>query len=140
FSKVVELLRFRTRQVQHAVDAIVWSILGNRDYVIRRFWLDEAHPGFNRSALLQTLHVADELNREPNKLAIACDLTTFMRVGDLVVLDLMHQETPVTFAEVKSGHVNSKCLDLLEQYHARPCPRFLSYELEAFSSSERKQF
>jgi hypothetical protein len=92
-------------------DAIVWSMVGGKDHVIRtvcqrkeRVRLTEANP----SALRELI---DNLNADPLTVAIWSDATSCVDVGDIVCRSL--SDKPSGFFEVKEGRMNDRILELL---------------------------
>lgn len=93
-------------------DAIVWELVGRQDHVIRvvchrkhRVRLTDANPIALRRFL-------DDINSDPQTIAIWSDATSCVDVGDVVCRSF--SDKPSGFFEVKEGAMNDKIFDLLE--------------------------
>ena len=132
---IVECLELRRLKIQYAINAVVWTIFGLQHHILRRFFLRHNINNIENKSLRNTLLYVDEQNQDQNKLCICCDLTTFMHVGDVVLVD----NNEVTIVELKEGKVNRKCMDVLQQFNKTQCPRNLFYSTRDFDKSEMDQ-
>jgi hypothetical protein len=92
-------------------DAIVWTLVNYQDHVIRtvchhkdRVRLTDANP----SALRRLL---DEINADPQSVAIWSDATSCVDVGDILCRSF--SDKPNGFIEVKEGKMNERIFDLM---------------------------
>jgi hypothetical protein len=138
-TEVAKLLETRRNQARHAVNAIAWTIFGNHHHVARRFFLSQSTENLSQANLFGALAAADEVNLDPNKFAVVCDLTTFMHVGDLLVVDTANEQQPFTLIELKSGRSNDRCRAVLDQFEQTGCARNFGYGLERLSDAEVDQ-
>jgi hypothetical protein len=138
-TEVAKLLETRRNQARHAVNAIAWTIFGNHHHVARRFFLRQSTENLSQANLFDALAAADEVNQDPNKFAVVCDLTTFMHVGDLLVIDTANEQQPFSLVELKSGRSNDRCRAVLDQFQQTGCARSLGYGLERLSEAEVDQ-
>jgi len=137
---VIKLLEGRKRKIQFAVNAIVWTIFRLQHHIVRRFFLKDDINNIEKYSLFKTFEFIDQVNEDPNKCAISCDLTTFMHVGDVLIIDLLKKnESPISLVELKEGKVNNKCQDVLSQYYKTECPRNLYFNTRNFDKSEIDQ-
>jgi hypothetical protein len=93
-------------------DAIVWSLVREQDHVIRtvchrkdRLRLTDANPTAIRNLL-------DQINADPQSIAIWSDATSCVDVGDVVCRSFSGGLNG--FFEAKSGTMNDKIFELLE--------------------------
>jgi hypothetical protein len=138
--KVHVHLNSRLDMVSHACDAILWNIFANQHHLVRRFSTGAVVKNLDADNLFRTMVTVDDINTDPNKFALACDLTTCMHVADVVIIDQSSQENPITIAELKSGKANSTCLDILQEATQTGCARNLAFNLAQLSASELQQF
>lgn len=96
----------------HIIDTIAWQILGSQIATVRRFHIDEKGSKFlNNSNISHAIEVADKINENPNNLALISDLTNFIQIGDLIVL----QDGKVGVMELKEGAVNDQIAAFLSE-------------------------
>lgn len=137
---VITLLEGRKRKIQFAVNAIVWTIFRLQHHIVRRFFLKDGINNIEKYSLFKTFEFVDQVNKDPNKCAICCDLTTFMHVGDVLIIDLLKKnESPISLVELKEGVINNKCQDVLSQFYQTECPKNLYFNTRNFEKSEIDQ-
>jgi hypothetical protein len=136
---VIVLLEGRRRKIQFSINAIVWTIFNLQHHVVRRFFLSDDIYNIDKYSLFKTLEFVNQENENPNKCAICCDLTTFMHVGDVLIIDLSQKKNPITLVELKEGKINEKCEDVLSQYYQTGCLRNLYFNTRDFEKGEIKQ-
>lgn len=134
------LLEGRKRKIQFAINSIVWTVFRFQHHIIRRFFLDHKINNIEERTLSKTFEFIDNENEDQNKIAICCDLTTFMHIGDVLIIDLTKKcENPISLIELKDGKINEKCIDVLTQYFKTDCPRNLYYNTRNFNKGELEQ-
>ena len=137
---VIKLLNGRKRKIQFSVNAIVWTIFNLQHHIVRRFFLRPDINNIEKYTLFKTFQFIDEVNEDPNKCAICCDLTTFMHIGDVLIIDLLKKnESPISLVELKEGDVNNKCQDILSQFYQTECPRNLYFNTRNLEKGELNQ-
>ncbi|MFT3828407.1 MAG: hypothetical protein QM691_01745 [Opitutaceae bacterium] len=105
-------------------DAIAWQLLGRQLYIARRLCTQEKPPRLTTSNYTATFACAKHLMEpEFSKVALMTDITTFIHTGDLVIRDPAMGE--LSFAEVKEGEKNHRCLEALKFLKKTPCPMYL---------------
>lgn len=104
------ILKIRIKKLRCIFNTIIWLMIGNNDYMPKRFYRGTSD-NINRKTLSEIFLVADRINADVNKIAILNDLSTFMQVADLTVLD----ENGLSFAEVKLGSKNDDLLNLYQK-------------------------
>ena len=109
-------------------DAIVWMLVREQDHVIRtvchhkdRVRLTEANPIPMRRFL-------DNINADPQTIAIWSDATSCVDVGDIVCRSFSGK--PNGFFEVKEGTMNDRILELMR---VKGTPEEISKEIVAFA-------
>ena len=109
-------------------DAIVWMLVRGQDHVIRtvchrkyRLRLTDANPIALRRFL-------DNINSDPQTIAIWSDATSCVDVGDVVCRSF--SDKPNGFFEVKEGTMNDKIFELME---VKGGPEELVEEIKAFA-------
>lgn len=108
-------------------DALIWVLLGYKDHVIRtvchrkeRPLLASANPGPMRKLL-------ENLNTDPQSIAVWTDATTCVDVGDIFCR--APSGKPNGFLEVKEGAMNDKIFELLR---AKGSPAEVAVQIDAF--------
>lgn len=137
--KALDVIDIRVKKIQYVFGSIVWTLFGMRDYVVRRFYR-ESSSNINRKSLGELYVVADEFNKNSSDVAILCDLTTFMHVGDLVVVGKVNGREGISIAEVKQGKRNFELMEVIQNFEKNQCEYFLHSAFGGFSEADKKQF
>jgi hypothetical protein len=138
--EAIAVIESRIRRIQYVFNTIPWTLFNMEDYVIRRFYRGETQNNINRKSLAELYAVADEFNKKESEVAIMCDLTTFMHVGDLLIVRSVDGQERIQLAEVKQGKRNSEMLEIQKSYIENGCDRYLYYATKDFDEKDRKQF
>lgn len=137
---IIPILEARKRKVQFTINAIVWIVFNLKHHIVRRFYLIDGINNIENSSLFKTFEFIDKINQDPNKCAICCDLTTFMHIGDVLIIDLLKKDKKsISIVELKDGVVNAKCQDILSQFYQTECPRNLFFNTFDLDKKEIKQ-
>ncbi len=110
--KVIEILELRSLKLKKAIDAIVWQVFQFEDHLLKRLYLEKTISNINRKTLIQTLTFIDSENQKNGVLAICCDLSTFIHVGDVIHIDLINEK--LTLIELKEGEKNHELTEILD--------------------------
>jgi len=110
--KVIEILELRSLKLKKAIDAIVWQVFQFEDHLLKRLYLEKTISNINRKTLIQTLTFIDSENQKAGVLAICCDLSTFIHVGDVIHLDLINKK--LSLIELKEGKKNHELTEILD--------------------------
>ncbi len=96
------------------MDAIAWQLLNKQLYLARRLYRGQPLPRVTRSEIDVLIRSADHVTGEiGQRFALISDLTSFVQVGDLLVID---PDVGLTLAEVKTGTVNQRIFEFIESY------------------------
>lgn len=105
--------RYIYQNTQRLMDVIVWNMFGGGDYTdIKRLYNWEAKISNLKEHNILTHHrAANNINKDSHKFALIADLTSGLRIGDLMVSEV--GKRPL-FAEIKEGSVNSDLLEVIK--------------------------
>lgn len=93
-------------------DSIGWALLHDDISWVRSQFLDvKPSDDLNDHNWRSVQTVIDDFNRDPDQIALATDLTSFMQVGDIVMRNTVSGAT--SFFEVKSGTENERILNVI---------------------------
>ncbi|MEL7697305.1 MULTISPECIES: hypothetical protein [Pantoea] len=113
------------RILRRFIDSIAWIILNNEHSTIRRLPLEDNLNNLSIKVIEDTLPVVNELNQDPSKIAIACDLTTFIHTGDILefeygkgyrIIELKSGKKNLLFSEAASFSLATGCEVFDEQF------------------------
>ncbi|MCH9408185.1 hypothetical protein [Pantoea agglomerans] len=133
----VELLKLEIRVLRRTADALIWGMLNNEHSSVRRLPISGDTDNLSRDSIIDSLIAADELNKDPHRLAVVSDMSTFVHVGDLVTFSLQHG---FQLVEVKSGKKNLELYEAAEFAFTHGCPKFEKQFLDNMSPNDIQQF
>ena len=111
-------------------DTIGWMLLQGDISWVRSMFLDlRTHSDLEHHNWQSVETVLTDMNADPDQIALATDLTSFMHVGDVFLLNTATAET--ARYEIKSGTENKKLLDVL----SAASPEEFADRLENYVSS-----
>lgn len=110
---LINQTEYRLKILAHIADSIAWILIRGQIHIARRLFMGDEGVKFLDSNNLQSLIVvAQKINKEPLKIALISDITSYIQVGDLLIVN------PEGFqlAEVKEGKVNVEILEVFNLY------------------------
>ena len=118
-------------------NSMVWAMFGMQRWRVR--WLWTARPPAPITSIgSQTSEFIDDINDNPDSVALMADITSLVGVGDVLVADWDHGMRPV-IVELKSGATNSRIVSLVEA-HQGDIEKVPPHELEEIGPHARKHF
>lgn len=96
----------RLHNLSHIADGMVVQMLGQQVDVARRLNIGEkGSKHLENSNIEHVIKVVNELNKKPGTFALISDLTSYIQIGDIFVID---REKGYYISELKEGEVNAK--------------------------------
>ncbi|WP_414057482.1 hypothetical protein [Pantoea dispersa] len=133
----IELKKLEIRVLRRTADALIWGMLGDEASSVRRLPIKADLDNLSKANIIDSLIAADELNRDPHRLAVVSDMSTFVHVGDLVTFSLQHG---FQLVEVKSGIKNIELYQAAEFGYTSGCPHFEENFLKDKPAKDAQQF
>lgn len=99
----IRKLKMQNLVLRRIVDCIVWTIFRDEHSTIRRMPIVGGESNFSIENINYNMPVVNELNKNPETIAICADITTFVHSGDILKFNLREG---VQFIELKSGDKN----------------------------------
>lgn len=112
--KSINIIKYKTKTLRMFMDFIAWQFLGGQYYKVRRFYdmrkKDNSRPILSKSNIESVKNAVEYYHSlNPLNFALISDLTSFIDIGDMLVMD-NHQLVPI---EVKEGQKNKEIFDFL---------------------------
>jgi len=120
-------LKVENKVMRRMIDAIAWAMLKSEHSTVRRLSTKGGHTNFSAHNIKDALSTLEQYNQNDHQIAICCDLTTFIHVGDILVFDYETGET--CFVELKSGNKNMALSNLAAFAVESEC-KFFEQELK----------
>lgn len=108
-----EIALFKIQVLRHFADQMAWLVFKDQYHIVRRLHSgNRTRPSLLHSNLQSLLYIVDELHsRSPMNFALISDLTTFIDVGDLLLVE--HKK--YTIIECKEGPVQKKVFEFINE-------------------------
>lgn len=112
--KSINIIKYKTKTLRIFMDFIAWQFLGGQYYKVRRFYdmrkKDNSRPILSKSNIESVKNAVEYYHSlNPLNFALISDLTSFIDIGDMLVMD-NHQLVPI---EVKEGQKNKEIFNFL---------------------------
>ena len=113
----IEVLRCRQVVLRRLIDSILYTIVGARTWVIRRFLQEYQIRPVNPATLKGTIELASDFNRQDRmSFNLVSDLTTVVQIGDLVSINITGLgQAEWRLIEIKEGRVNEILSGVIEK-------------------------
>ena len=133
----VKNLNHREAILRLVANSMVWTMFGMQRWRVR--WLWTARPPAPITSIgSQTSEFVDDINGNPDSVALMADITSLVGVGDVLVADWDHGLRPVIL-ELKGGATNSRIISLVEA-HQGDIEKVPPHELEEIGPHAHKHF
>lgn len=132
--RILEKLKFisyKEKVFRKLVDTIAWQMLGMKDHFVKRLYNHLPIHSINNLNPSEKEYI-DKFNRENlNSFALLADLTTFMQIGDILIVEKSNNQTNVSSIELKDGRINEEIRTHINSwYQTKGCPALI-YEYQA---------
>jgi hypothetical protein len=113
----IQVIKNRQITLRRLVDSILFAIIEQENWLIRRFTIDLQIHNIDPDVLNRTVQIAVDRNREDRmKFNLVSDLSTVVQIGDLVEIDVTSERSRKwRVIELKEGRVNETLAGLIEQ-------------------------
>lgn len=136
----IEALSYMRLLLRKIGDALGWMIMGMEPWKIRRFYAGKKMGYLDGSNIESTMQIVEQINREPLKFGLICDITTCFQVCDVIEIDASNIRKPkISFVEIKEGKMNEKVMDMLKEYSITKCDRALYFFGRVYGTDAIKQ-
>jgi hypothetical protein len=113
---LTRLLRARQLALRRIIDAILFTTIQYKTWIIRRLMIEDKPRRIDCDVLGRTLEIAIERNREDRmNFNVISDLTTCIHVGDLCELTFSGPNKGWRIIELKEGRMNAVLEGFIEQ-------------------------
>lgn len=107
----IKIVEQRLHTLSHIANGIAWQLINGQIHIARRLNIEEETSKFLDSSNIEhAIRVADKINENPNDFALISDLTSFVQIGDLLVL----HRSNIAIMELKEGKVNDLISELFQ--------------------------
>lgn len=137
-SEKVKMLEYQEFTFRKIVDSMAWHFVGFDISSIRRLYLGHNVIDITDSNLESCIRTAETLtNESQGNFALISDLSSFIQVGDLL---LINPEEGIKLIELKEGKENEKIGNIIDEYSKNKCARYLYLALENQNPKFKDQF
>lgn len=119
-------LEYQEVIVRKLADSIAWQLAHCEHHTLRRLYLGEKTYSIRSSNLEYGLKVIRKFNEEhPKGFALISDITSFIQIGDLLIVDLKKDGSSIGICELKEGKENEHIRGFLDFLYTAKCDRAL---------------
>lgn len=95
---------------RNLADTIAWQMLNGEHYLYRRFYTGETGTkDLSDKAFSHVIDFTNEVNADPDTFCLIADITNNIQLGDCLIRD----KDGIKVSEIKSGEMNFKALDVI---------------------------
>ncbi len=106
-SKTIE---YQDSIFRNLADTIAWQMLNGEHYLYRRFYTGETGTkDLSDKAFSHVIDFTNEVNADPDVFCLIADITNNIQLGDCLIRD----KDGIKVSEIKSGEMNFKALDII---------------------------
>ena len=116
---VIRDLDHKEAILRTVANSMIWTIFGSRRWIVRRLWA-KGQPVPVSSISRETTLFVDDVNKNPNSVALMADITSLVDVGDVIVAHLGPQGPELDIVELKEGHINDRIVSIVEERGTDP--------------------
>lgn len=133
-------IRWRISICRKIADTLAWTILRQKIHIVRRFFMFQKPISLKSSNIHSMLEYVNDFNKKnPLKFVLISDLTSFIQIGDFVIIDRTNGHFSMILAEFKEGEVNLRIRDFLDFFYESKCPIALNYFIQEHGKKKFEQ-
>jgi hypothetical protein len=111
----IECYENRILVLRRLIDSMACKLFEHKLWMMRRFVFHKENREIDISAVINNIKIASDYNfKNPFKFALVSDLTTFIHVGDLILISNESGEPKWKICELKTGQINKELLNVAE--------------------------
>ena len=119
---------YREQVIRKIADSIAWQLFRHAHHVARRFYMGQPLTPISSSNLQSGIEFVKHFNTSnPQGFALLTDITSFIQIGDVLMLDPNGEKAGLHIVELKEGRVNYENREFLNFYYETGCDRALHY-------------
>ncbi|MCY4652090.1 MAG: hypothetical protein OXC95_02885 [Dehalococcoidia bacterium] len=112
----IKSLNHRESILRMIANSMVWTMFGAERWKVR--WLWTGTPPVSVTSIgYETSTFVDDINVNPDSVALMTDITSLAGIGDVLVVDEKRGRKRPIICELKAGSTNSQIVSLVEEYH-----------------------
>ena len=100
-------------------NSMIWTMFHSRRWIVRALWSDSPPVSVTSISRDTTLFV-DCVNDSPDSVALMADITSLVKVGDVIVAHLGPEHSEPYIIELKEGAANDRIVSIVEKYGTTP--------------------
>jgi hypothetical protein len=131
--------KFRILVFHNLADTLAWILIDEQKYIARRLYLGKPCVRLLNSNIESVRKASNELNKNGLRFALISDLTSFIQIGDLCVIDFNEGTGRIELVEVKEGKMNEICLNFIDSFINTKCPRSMYYFYQQYGEKTLEQ-
>ena len=141
FSKILKFLTYKEYVFRKLADTIAWQILEMQDYTVKLFYRDLPLHSINNLNPSEMEYINFLNKKKQTSFALLADLSTFIQIGDVLIIDKSAEQTIVSIKELKEGKVNEVIRTHINSwYQSSGCPAFIYAYEKKYGDKKYKQF
>lgn len=108
--------------LRRTLDVVLWTIFKDEQSTLRRLFIKDGQNNFSIKNIDDAMPFANEINKNPNLIAVSTDILSLVHLGDFIVKDVT--DNSIKFIELKSGEKNIKISKAAEFSAKSGCEEF----------------
>ena len=100
-------------------NSMIWTMFRSRRWIVRGLWAGGSPVPVTSISRETTLFV-DDVNDSPDSVALMADITSLVKVGDVIVARLGPEHPEPYIIELKEGAINDRIVSTVEEYGTDP--------------------
>jgi len=117
YHRSLDILNFQELVLRKLSDSIAWQMFGANEHIVRRFAISEEYQQIQPENLLREKKRADSYNNaNPTSFALLCDITSFIQIGDMIIIDVTEEKNIIKIFEIKDGQLNQIMRCILDHH------------------------
>ena len=100
-------------------NSMIWTMFRSRRWIVRGLW-SVSPPVPVISISRETTLFVDDVNDNPDSVALMADITSLVKVGDVIVAHLGPEHPEPYIIELKEGATNDRIVSIVEEYGTNP--------------------
>lgn len=111
-----KFIQYQDSIYRNLADTIAWQMLNGGHYLYRRFYTGETGTkDLSDSSFKHVVGFTEQVNADPDAFCLIADITNNIQLGDCLIRD----KDGIKVSEIKSGEMNFKALDIINDRKLR---------------------
>ena len=112
---LIHILKDRLIVIRKISDTLAWTFIRNQNWMARKLYSNQPSPWIDPKEVQVLKEIIHKICERPEMFALITDITSFVHIGDIMLIEMSKGQKKISYIEVKSGKINELIINSLQK-------------------------